>query len=405
MTGLGTFAWRLGLHPVPPSRGVLVVGAPSARLNRLADVLKAEFPRLNLYQVANEAALIDQRFIAAAAPFAVTRVIRWYLRRLKVQAIVVAGDPGVSLRLFDVARQSGIPLVCVGPPRGVLIDIARHVALCAVTAAERGAPGLSHVAPAAVAVDATDGEYLERLKPLLVSARAPGKLAANVEARVMAGAHRLLRRRFREIDSLSQLAGQLGTPSSILCLGNGPSSEDPSLADVRCDAVFRVNHSWMLRGHFERPDVIFTGKRDTLRAYREPTVFGLQTNEAAQRIMLRSLLVQRRFTYFTAERLGCMDFERFLPYKPTNGAVMIATAVALGPRTIVVAGVDLFSDPRGSYPGDAGTPNAYTVAHEREVEAGFILDTLASFKGEVVVVGDVLKSRWQRYLLETSANS
>ena len=82
---------------------------------------------------------------------------------------------------------------------------------------------------------------------------------------------------------------------------------------------------------------------------------------------------------------------------------MIATAAALATQQLIVAGIDLFSDPRGSYPGDAATPNAYTVAHDREVEARFVLETMAAFHGEVIVVGDVLEARWRHHRLGSAA--
>ena len=91
--------------------------------------------------------------------------------------------------------------------------------------------------------------------------------------------------------------------------------------------------------------------------------------------MLKASPVSKRLRYFTADRLGSMDFDSFAPYIPTNGAVMIATAIALRPKRLIVAGVDMFSDPRGSYPGDEKTPNAYIVAHSGDIETHFICIT------------------------------
>jgi len=262
--------------------------------------------------------------------------------------------------------------------------------------------------PADVLVtEAGSNDILGRIAPMLVSERAPGKLANTLEDRLIGWlAHppfsHFIQRKFEPIASLPALATRLGRPRRILCLGNGPSSGDAALLSTPFDALFRVNHSWLDRPHHTAPDVIFTGKRDTLDAYRGRTIFGFQTEEAARRIMLRSILMARRFTYFTAERLGCMNFAFFAPYKPTNGAVMIATAAALATEQLIIAGVDLFSDPRGSYPGDVSTPNAYTVAHDRELEARFVLETLSAFPGEVIVVGAVLEERWRRHQTESA---
>ena len=308
--------------------------------------------------------------------------MRRYLRRLKIQAILINRATGAPELLMTVAHELGIKLVWFGPPPRR--ESNQYVALCSVTAPERSAAIAAGVPATSIVVDATAAELLERVAPMLVSERAPGKVANALEAQLIDALRRPLlgriaARKFRAIESLPALRERLSRPARILCLGNGPSSEDPALRELAYDALFRVNHSWINGAHHTRPDVIFTGKRDTLDAYRAPTIFGLQTEDAASRIVLRSMLLARRFTYFTAERLGCMDFGFFAPYKPTNGAVMIATAAALATHQLIVAGIDLFSDPRGSYPGDAATPNAYTVAHDRELEARFVLETMAAF--------------------------
>lgn len=369
MTVLRRLGWRLGLHPVPRGRGILILGAGDhPQFDTLIAQLHAAHPRVNLFEVASAPGRTTGA-IAIAGPLAWPPVVRRYLRRLKIQAILVEGATDGWEPLLATARDLGIGIVCL------------------------------------------DGAgLLERLAPMLVSERAPGKVANTLEARLVDALRRPLlgriaSRKFSPIESLPALRERLAHPARILCLGNGPSSEDPALREIEYDALFRVNHSWLDRPHHNAPDVIFTGKRDTLEAYRAPTIFGLQTEAAAGRIVLRSLLLARRFTYFTAERLGCMDFAYFAPYKPTNGAVMIATAAALATQQLIVAGIDLFSDPRGSYPGDAATPNAYTVAHDRELEARFVLETMAAFRGEVIVVGDVLAARWQHHRLGPSIAS
>ena len=55
---------------------------------------------------------------------------------------------------------------------------------------------------------------------------------------------------------------------------------------------------------------------------------------------------------------------------------MIATAVALQPRRLIIAGIDMFSDPSGAYPGDDSTPNAYVLVHDADLERRFIMETL-----------------------------
>src|SRR5690606_20386372 len=54
----------------------------------------------------------------------------------------------------------------------------------------------------------------------------------------------LTRRKFERIESIPKLHERLGAPETILCLGNGPSCEDPEIKRRLWDACFRVNHSW-----------------------------------------------------------------------------------------------------------------------------------------------------------------
>ena len=73
----------------------------------------------------------------------------------------------------------------------------------------------------------------------------------------------------------------------------------------------------------------------------------------------------RRVRYATIERFGLFISQpQWQDVRPTNGAVMLATAVALQPSRLVISGVDLFNHPAGSYPGDSTTPNAYSQGHE-----------------------------------------
>jgi 3-deoxy-D-manno-octulosonic-acid transferase-like protein len=149
--------------------------------------------------------------------------------------------------------------------------------------------------------------------------------------------------RARRIDSLAVLRHALGACETILCLGNGPSSEDPRVRDIQFDVLFRVNCRWMDRGGPERPQVVFTGDSRCVRAVRGAIV-GLRTVEEERRLLVRHLLrvPWQRFSYFTVERLPVSMADRRWPARPTNGAAMVSTAAALAPRRLVVAGIDLF---------------------------------------------------------------
>jgi hypothetical protein len=99
-------------------------------------------------------------------------------------------------------------------------------------------------------------------------------------------------------------------------------------------------------------------------------------------------------TYVTLQRLGILEGESWDQMRPTNGATMIAAAVALKPKRLILGGIDLFEHPDGAYPWDQTTPNAYVAVHDAQLELMFVLQTLRQFEGELIIVGDVLKNKW-----------
>src|SRR5690606_8822329 len=129
----------------------------------------------------------------------------------------------------------------------------------------------------------------------------------------------LLRRlspwRIRRIESVEALRDVLGTPQRILCLGNGPSSEEPALAEIRYDRLFRVNDRWLDRGFLAKPDMVFTGSRKTLSRVRG-AIFGLSSIDIEEMLLRKWLPYApfRRLTYFTPERAGV------LPPKPAGAS-------------------------------------------------------------------------------------
>lgn len=215
-----------------------------------------------------------------------------------------------------------------------------------------------------------------------------------------AGFAKRCRRFIQRYNDQDQLREALGHPETILCLGNGPSSEHPDLSKVSYDALFRVNHSWMNRTILTEPHVVFTGGYPTMRALNKATIFGLQ-NETGEMMLLmtRGLRIfQHRLRYFSMERLGrfLQDFD-WDQHRPTNGAGMIAMAVALKPKRLIIAGIDLFRHPEGSYPGDNATPNAYKLAHSLDKELAFMFHHLDRFQGEVVIFGEILDREWRQF--------
>ena len=210
---------------------------------------------------------------------------------------------------------------------------------------------------------------------------------------------RLLAAKVQRIDGVAALRQALDHPRTILCLGNGPSSEDPAIAEVRFDRLFRVNDMWLKRGLLTEPDMVFTGSKGALLSVKD-AIFGLHTVKSEARLLVAPLLrpLSWGFRYATIERLGLFISEpRWDAVRPTNGAIMLATAVALQPERLVISGIDLFSHPAGTYPGDTQTPNAYTPGHNAESELAVLLEALSLYRGELVILSAALRERWEAF--------
>ena len=357
-----TLLWNLGLGAVPRGRGVLLLdrsGESGMTAHLTAEFLRQQ-PRMNLYLPGDTSSLGEGQSASSASrvhlPWPVDLCRRRWLTRLKIDVLIELSSRQPDQALLRVARTMDIHIISV--------DVAAE-----------------HAVTTAAGIVEQAGLY-----------SVPGKRPVK-----KAGTRRgsMLSRNFTELASTDALAARLQRPGTIMCLGNGPSSEDSALGELTYDALFRVNHSWQERKQFDAPDVVFTAQHATLKACRSPAVFVFQTLDAEHKVLRRAWTLWRKLVYLNAERAGVCDPSQFAPYKPTNGAVMIATAVALAPARLIVAGIDLFSDPRGAYPGDQHGANAYTPAHDREIEARFILATLRNYPGEVKIIGDALLELWQ----------
>lgn len=196
----------------------------------------------------------------------------------------------------------------------------------------------------------------------------------------------------RRIPDWDSLRARLGEPRTILCLGNGPSSEDQRLRDIDHDCLFRVNWRWLARGFLTRPDMVFVGDLRT-PAKISSCIFGFRTVAWEAEVLLRHLLLDLslgQLEHFTLERVPSFLNERTWRAPPTNGAVMVVIAAALEPARLVIAGMDLYLHPAGRYPGDRTPENEYPQMHDREVELEILDRALSSFRGELVLVGDSL---------------
>lgn len=211
---------------------------------------------------------------------------------------------------------------------------------------------------------------------------------------------RCLGRRWQRYDSLDALRDALGQPKTILCLGNGPSSEDSALKSLEYDCLFRVNHLWRERGFLTDAQMVFCGSKVTLNRIPE-AIFGLQTSESERRLLGYLLL---RILHGRSARFATLSrFELFLTapawshIRPTNGASMLAAAAALQPERLIISGIDLFSHPDGSYPGDSKTPNAYTPGHQADSELALLLEALKGYRGELTILSEALAREWRAF--------
>jgi len=346
-------------------------------------------------------------------PFNVKLFVNRFFRQLQPLLIVCVGsvEPlgrmtlqhayrhGVPLMLVDAATLPPpatlryLHLICARTPEVAARIVARGVprdrirvsgALDAAMAGDAVRRTIEALGPAVAAMPDPAGGMIDRTAP-----RRMDQLARTPLGRLVVAT-----RRGRQVKSVEALRRRLGQPETILCLGNGPSCEDPRLLNLHYDALFRVNWRWLERGMLTRPNMVFVGDlRTTARLHG--CIFGFRTIAWESEVLLRHLLLNgrvRRLEYFTYERVSPFLNDGPWPAHPTNGAVMVATAVALQPRRLILAGIDLYLDPRGRYPGDARPENDFPQMHSREVELAILDQVLTSFGGETLIVNEPLRT-------------
>ncbi|QKC85491.1 hypothetical protein [Mesorhizobium sp. NZP2077] len=194
------------------------------------------------------------------------------------------------------------------------------------------------------------------------------------------------------IASLHELAEKLGKPRTIVCLGNGPSSEDPRLADFSDAALFRVNWNWRGRNWLTAPDMVFTADPDLPGAGRRPLI-AFPTAVVGRPILLRHLRAMRPPSagYVFIDEIDPPVADLAGPMIATNGALMIAIAAALEPERIVIAGMDLYQHPEGRYPGDTTALDGYSRQHSAEIDLKLVRSALSGFDGETIILSDNLR--------------
>jgi hypothetical protein len=412
---------RLGFIRESGCRTIWAYGSSREHFQRARPVLgelRRRHPRLGLVALSPDAATRawlaenDRDAIVLPPPWQAGFAVRRFLRRLNPRLVVLLESPrGFGARSLRGAVRRRVPVVLFGAAQdleaGELAHVERlFVPPAAVEALRRRGVDSARMATIAngagpLGVEAAR-QMAQDLEPLLRRdlkalrhARAGGRQgwrgAALGILQSRLGAP-LLRRRVEILPDLASLAAALGHPRTILCLGNGPSSEDARLDRLEYDCLFRVNWMWKKRGRFLDPHMVFTGDQQTVRMVRT-AIFGFQSIDTETRTTLRAVFDPRlpRLRCFTLERVPSFLHEVEWAAKPTNGAAMLATAVALEPARLILAGIDLFDHPQGSYPGDPSSANAYTPRHDREVELQIIEKALQEYRGEVVLMSDVLR--------------
>jgi hypothetical protein len=347
---------RCGLGSRPAERTLWVGWGdddPTPAAEHLLDELRIAFPRFRLLFTTASADLRDrlrerhEGSLALPPPFELGPFLGLFLTRLRVAGMLCfAGEGGVGPGPRAAGERRGLPVLEVEPGTTRVADL---------TPALRQDPK-------------------SRVRP-----------ARPWERRALAW-------RTTRFDTLESLAAALGRPETILCLGNGPSSEDPQLAQVQYDSLFRVNWEWKAKALLQNADMVFTGNA---RSFRElpSAIFGFQSAAAELNVLRHSLpwRVFRPLRYATLEGLPTALGEDW-GAKPTNGAAMVALAAALAPRRLILAGIDLYAHPEGGYPWDPERANAYHAPHDRDVELAILERAFAGFDGEIVILSDVLRS-------------
>lgn len=292
------------------------------------------------------------------------------LTALRVRAALVL-DPdrlrGREARLMRAAVRRGVPVY--GLAGGTVTPLSAQ----AEAGGEMDADAVAGLLARSIGVERDPRISLDRLA---------GRLAGTA----------ILRPLLRRIEDPEALAARLGNPGTILCLGNGPSSTDPALGALPHDALFRVNHDWRAKGFLSEPDMVFAGvKRSMRKMGRIPLGVATARKEAALIACRVFEPWHGRCTYAVIERIAAGIAPRVEgPERPTTGAWMLAAAVALRPRRLIVAGMDMFRHPAGAYAEGADT-NAYTPAHGYQTDAAFIAACLGHFRGELMILSPALR--------------
>jgi hypothetical protein len=416
--GWKRFRSRLGFINKEPERTLLFIGTEAAAFEPLAytigEMIRRD-SRLRIVLSGSDPKMLEwlkarfPGFLVLPLPFSNRISAELYLRRLKIRGVAfIESNPQLPVfNLLAAMKRLAIGIVTIsGRSAKELSQEGTVQSMSEARVLLREGPGQIVVPSNVTCMTVTEladrfGMMLARdlkalREPNLFSRALAGLPATLAVSPRWRGAVAWRIRRYKD---QRELKDRLVSPKSIMCLGNGPSSEEAILGSLKKDVLFRVNHSWINRGFLTDADVIFTGGKPSMRAI-SGAIFGVPTADAE-----RNLLLLRGYNpmFGRVEFFNVNDVTQSIKnynwghLRPTNGVCMLATAIALKPEKLIVAGIDLFQHPEGSYPGDSVAANAYSPGHSRDTEHDFIMHLFSGFSGEIVIVGEILRKAWESH--------
>ncbi|MFT3989318.1 hypothetical protein [Aestuariivirga sp.] len=290
--------------------------------------------------------------------------------------ILLEGDAAeieAAWPMFDAAlRHSPAYRLVIAVPREDVVLVQRRFSH------ERVVEHSSHV-PAALTIRAneTAERIAKRLEALPHAPVTRTPIAAMVARAILplTGAPRF--------ETADALCAALGRPAQILCLGNGPSSRKARADDHRDATLFRVNWIWRKDASFNRPRMVFTADPD-VPPHGLDAILGFPDSTCGFTILAHHLLAGRRprAGYIFADHLLPPLTTKAEPLRPTNGAIMIATAAALQPKKLIIGGIDLYRHSEGRYP-ESPAMDGYARGHSADCDLAVIRHALLDFPGEI----------------------
>lgn len=376
----------------PPEDALLIFGSNHNALENvgaLIDALTAEQSRISVVLVVDDIRYketLERRFpkvIVRYLSLLMGPITQLALITLRVRAVlVVEADQvnGQMQRLLNGVIHRGVPVYGIGAAALIQEDFPADTLQPLSSVASPCKSSLTIETLAIFLIRAIGVERRSRWSVDTIASWLNTKLARPVVSR-------FFRPLVVKMSSIDVLRERLGNPNAILCLGNGPTASNSALQALTYTTLFRVNHQWLSEGYLAKPDMVFAGVK---RSMRKLGSVPLGVANARKEIALIACRVfepwHGKVSYTVVDEIAgdILPQAEDSQVRPTTGAYMIATAVALKPERLIIAGIDMFHHPDGAYSGTGQVINAYTPSHSRETDAAFISMCLEVYEGELV---------------------